>query len=182
MKFDINKKIEMCVSDNQLRPVLQSVYLNVEDKKLVATDGRKMAQIDCEIEEGDTSGLIPIEAIKHYRKVNKKVNCYSMKCNGSCKITTSEGTIEFNRPDYQFPNYNNVIPKYEKMFKMSINAEYLLEIAKALGSDGKVTFNIPLKTDESGEIIDIDIKVPLTVDSNNSNTDDMGLLMQCIPQ
>ena len=73
MKFNRDCQIEkVCTHPKMIRPPLENVWLDIEKKRLLATDGKIMAIVPCEPEEGDISGYISPESIKTYRQASKK--------------------------------------------------------------------------------------------------------------
>jgi hypothetical protein len=136
MKFKTECMIEKVVDGPEgYWPQLQNVYFDADKQKLIATDGKHMAVVACEKEEGDTSGFISPEAIKEYRKQSKK-SLVSLVANGQQKI----GPFSLERPTAeqhgQFPNWEMVLPKADNpvTFEISFNASMLLELAQASGS------------------------------------------------
>ena len=142
MKFKNECMIEKVTDGPKgYRPQLQNVYFDADKQKLIATDGKHMAVIPCEKEDGDTSGFISPEAIKEYRKQSKK-SLVSLIANGQQKI----GPFSLERPTTethgQYPNWEAVIPKEDAekpvTFEVGLNASLLLQIAQALGSADNV--------------------------------------------
>jgi len=143
MKLPKNCKIELCVSDDKTRLSLGYPYLDVQDGKgtLVATDGRKLVILGVELGANDVQGWVSIPALVAARKLAGKLPDVVLECNGACKLP--DGTA-FPRPldsDFRFPNWRQVVPDEgrESVFRVSFNPEYLMELAKALGSSDKVT-------------------------------------------
>jgi DNA polymerase III sliding clamp (beta) subunit (PCNA family) len=142
MKLPKNCKIEACVSNDETRLPLGFPYLDVQDGKgtLVATDGRKMVILGVELGQNDVQGWVSIPALVAARKAAGKSPDVVIECNGACKLT--DGTA-FPRPldsDFRFPNWRQVVPEEgrKSVFRVSFNPEYLMELAKALGSTDKV--------------------------------------------
>jgi len=127
------QKPEICCSKDQTRPHLCAAYLDVDRKTLVSTDGHRLITVPVEVDEGDTSGPIPPQALADARRYGGTI-----KANGAAVLSNG---ATFERPDVQFPPYGAVIeskPQYP--ISISFNAKYLAEIAKALDAQkGQVT-------------------------------------------
>ena len=128
--------------------MLQNVFFDKEKGKLIATDGKRMAIVTAEAEEGDTSGFVSPEALKEYRRQAKK-SAVSLLVNGKQIV----GPFSLDRPTQEqvgnFPNWQAVLPtKNDKVtLKIGLNAKLLWELAQALGSEGVVT--LELRDDKS---------------------------------
>ena len=131
MIVDKKYKIEKAVSTDGTRYVLNHVYLDVEKKRAVATTGRILAVVPCDIADDDVTGMIPVDAIKAARKV-KGLNIV-VGANGNCETLNGQ---TFKRPDGTFPKYEGVIPKHASGgIKISLNAKFLYQLAQATGDD-----------------------------------------------
>jgi DNA polymerase III sliding clamp (beta) subunit (PCNA family) len=140
MKFDAKYKPELCASKDYTRPMLAHVELDVEHKRMLATDGHRLVVVPVTIEDHDASGPISKEALVASRKATKNTNGDAwIKANGSLAVYGAT----LDRPAArQFPPVEQVIPKDRKA-TISFSAKYLKEIADALGSkDGVVTLGI----------------------------------------
>lgn len=134
MKIDNALKPELVCSKDATRPILQQAYLKGD--RLVATNGRSLAVIPVEREDGDTDGFISPAALKAARKLAKRRDAVSIKANGC--LALADGTQLPRTEPGQFPNYEQVIPKTpEESHKitLALDAKMLLDLAQALGSD-----------------------------------------------
>ncbi len=153
MKFDKDCQIEKAASLDTSRPGLENVYFDKDKCKLIATDGRRMAIIPCDPENGDVSGLVSPAALKEYRKQSKKA-LVSLELNGTQKV----GAYSLERPTQEqngnFPNWEMVLPKASDKvtFEIGLNAELLVELAKAIGSSDGV---VKLKFIDSLKVIQV---------------------------
>ena len=151
MKFDPKYQPELIASDDDTRPNLHYVELDVDGMRMLATDGHRGIIVPCEPEPGDVTGIIVSEALKGARKAAKTKLAKTMglqpsiKANGSLVIDASpEGTVPnmtFARPDRDgqpFPPLDKVMPKFSQgmldTHTFAVNARYLYELAVALGS------------------------------------------------
>lgn len=146
MKINNNSQIEKACSVDPARPIIHSPYLDVVDSPnerigtVVATDGRIIAMIPCELEEGDQAGIIPADRFKAARKKRKHPGIYD----------TAE--VPCDSPGTGFPQWRQVIPPsdtYAKSISVRLDAQLLLNLAAALSVDGsrKIELVIPLEDD-----------------------------------
>lgn len=130
--------IEKACSGDASRPVLSSVYLErLENQpiqgRLLATNGRIAAVVPVVVTDADKSGYIPADALKAARKHGNA----EFLANGACVMPDGQ---TFARPDHgKYPNVENVIPKGETKFSVSLDPELLYSLAQAIGSDRGVT-------------------------------------------
>lgn len=124
-------KIELACGKNDIRAYLNMPHFDANQKAIVCTNGRILAVVNVEPEEGDTGGPIPLDAIKTARG---KVAKGQVLLNGSA---VSAG-ISYPRPDLgQFPDYRQAVPeKPDRAPDVTLNAEFLYDLARAI-STGK---------------------------------------------
>ncbi len=149
MKLDPAFKIEKACSADRTRPVLTCAYLDVENRKVVATDSYVLAVLPCEIEEGDTAGLIPSAAFPALRKASKHEGG-TLAANGSARVVDpfEQTSQDFPRPDGQYPDWQRLCALPEPsaddgganatmgpLAEFGINVAELAKLAAALGSD-----------------------------------------------
>ena len=141
MKFP-KTMIEKCVSKKDVRYYLNDCHLDVENKRLVATDGHKAVFLPVTVSESDTSGPVTSEAIIAARKLAKGKGVCEIGCNGSLELSNG---ASFPRPDHgtSYPEMDRILPQIDTDIRVSLNAQYLLDIAKAI-SDGKFATNVTL--------------------------------------
>ena len=172
-------EVERVASSDKARPVLSYVHLNVENGTLEATDSHKAVVIPVEIEDGDTSGPIPPEALKAQRKASK-YGAASLSANGGVSLTTPEGEQTWVRPDAGvFPNLAQVTAAEYSRFRICLNPKYLLELAHALGNPEQVVveFARPIdkvEGDDTGAFLNPLKPMRVTVPSGG---DSYGILM-----
>ena len=102
-----NTKIESAVDSKEMRLHLTEPFLDVENKRLVATDGKILTAIKVEVEPDDVSGYISKDALVAARKIAKKYKeeTIEIRANGSLELKTGD---KFNRRDLgTFPNVDN---------------------------------------------------------------------------
>lgn len=138
MKILKNAKVEKAVATETARYVMNDCWLSVEDKRLVATDGRIMVAFPIEPEEGDESGPMSVKALQAARKAApKKATHFSLKANGHY-ILPDGGTMPRDKTHNRFLDWKAIIPtNTAKAGKetLSINAAYLEKIQEAIAAD-----------------------------------------------
>ena len=130
------EKIERvtALSSEERRYVLTSVMLDVEKKRLLATNGYIAVVIPCEPDEGDVSGLIPATAFKLARRFG--IDC--IKATGETillsKVHAEEYciTIEIKRPIGAFPNIDATIPQASGLPTFAVSLDRLSDVISAI--------------------------------------------------
>lgn len=144
MRFKSEKKVqpELVASKDVARPVLTKVHLNVEQSVVEVTDSYMLARFPVELDEGDTSGPIPVDALKASRKAPIRGHSTRIALNGDAECIMDSGGIEstyatFSRESagYTFPNCAQLIPENLSDFEIGIDAGKLLKLAKAMGDE-----------------------------------------------
>ena len=89
---DLTAGLRSCAGVKDVRVQIRDPHLDVENKCLVATDGHKLIRIPVEVSPADTSGPVPLDAIKDARK--RKLESAEIVCNGDATlIDSSSGQI-----------------------------------------------------------------------------------------
>ena len=136
MKIDPKLKLEKIAGVKDVRVHIRDPHLDVENKCLVATDGHKLVRIPVEVSTADTSGPVPLDAIKDARK--RKLESAEIVCNGDATLVdpnSGKHLAHYDRVDYgNFPDYERVLPddSEKPIASVLLNARYLLELAQAL--------------------------------------------------
>lgn len=130
-------KIELATSQEASRYTLQAVKLDVEQKKLIATDGHILACIPAEVAADDHSALIALDVMKSLRAIKKqqKHGEPQVTTNGKITVESLNTRSEFPLAEGSFPNYEAVKPKMEGPHTIGIDAALLLRLAQALSGD-----------------------------------------------
>lgn len=159
MKFDLKHKPELFASKDETRPHLTQCHLDVEAAKLVATDGHRLIVLPVEVDEHDHTGWVSAEALEAARKAERKRRGThaTIAANGAL-ATGADGTgPTFPRRTQEeagpFPPYQHVVgvPTTRYVVDFAVNASYLAEAAKAMGSD---SLRIRLFVDEPRDTTD----------------------------
>ena len=173
MKTKAKYEIELAASKDECRQVITNVQLDKKNNCLIATDGKILAIVPVETDIDDISGPVSPEAFKNARKgVSKKQREDNAEINIACKqkelkVYGKNDVTTMQRPNMNlnYPNYKQIIPRNEATIKIIFNPEYLLRIAKAIGSSESVTLEI------------VDELSPITVYPNQKGNDAFGILM-----
>lgn len=170
MKVNSNAKLELSVSCDKHRAVLNNVFLDTKNQCLVATDGKQMAIVPCLVEEGDEDGFISPDALKQARKLARGSEDCTIGCNGSLALTNGAQLPRPKTDDFgTFPNYRQVLPKPDAPIKQTIafDAQLLWELCQAMGGNTSI---VTLKIES--EMVSIRV-------SKSSAPSAQGVLMPC---
>jgi len=135
MRIDRRFKPEVAVSKRPAVPVLHHCRLDAEAGVIEATDGFLAVRVPAIIEEGDTTGVVPADALKLARTIGDKDDAVRLNCNGAVEVP---GVASFERHTQQgFPNIPTAFDGLPQKAKITvgINAAILHQAAKALGTD-----------------------------------------------
>jgi DNA polymerase III sliding clamp (beta) subunit (PCNA family) len=126
---------EACASKDQTRPVLTCLHLRINEDgtaTLEATDSYQAISIPVTVEEGDTEGLIPVEAVTEARKQGRGTKEVNLEANG--KVIAPNGA-SWVRPEGTFPKIPELIPAQLAEFEIGLNPTLLANMAKAFGAE-----------------------------------------------
>lgn len=173
-----NAEIEQAVSPDQSRFTIGGVLLDVEAKKLIATDGHILAVIPADIEDNDHRGIIPTEAMQTARKMSKAAKAdATIQVNGKANITAGNQQASFDLETGNFPRYQEVMAKMEGPATVSFNVNLLLRLAKAL--DNRDASD---KRHKKEIIVSLWIKdSQSSIGVSASGSENAGVLMPCRP-
>lgn len=176
MKIDKNIKPELVASpksDN--RPTLSEPHLRFVNGQavLLATDGRMMVVIPVAKDETDVEGRVSAAVLKAARQQAGRLGMMEITL-GETHATLRDGTSmprNGTSNDHEYPNYAVALPggidefgcpKIPDHYRpiMTLNAEYLVSIVRALGSEGCVIYGNPEDREDVMIIKPIDSPVP----------------------
>ena len=135
------KKTSFAISTDESRYVLNGIFISLKDHKMtmVATDGRRLALVDEEIELGDTTGefIVPTKAVNELSrllgdkgeveiKFTENQVAFSLKNDKGFSILIISKLVEGN-----YPNYRQVIPAETKERVPLIREEFLAALKRA---------------------------------------------------
>lgn len=131
------RKTSFAMSTDEARYVLNGIFFSIKEHKLtmVATDGRRLALVEEEVEvpaESQTDFIVPTKAINELNRL--------LQANGQLEIKCSGNQASFNMRDEKgfsillisklvegnYPNYRQVIPAESKE-RISLSREELLQ-------------------------------------------------------
>ena len=141
MKIDKKYKIEEAASSDKTRYAINCVRIDALNgsAKAIATDGKIMAIVPIELQDGDKSEVsLPCDAIKAARKAAGKVFAPQIKLNGHAVVEDGNGSRAFNYNEDRYPNFAQVIPKESKpdeVYNISFDVKLLTRLWKALGGE-----------------------------------------------
>jgi DNA polymerase III sliding clamp (beta) subunit (PCNA family) len=174
MKINKNYKPELCSSLDSEKPHLRNLWLDVEKKRLFATDGKRLVVIVVEINSEDKSGPITARALKEAREVQE--NSVRAKDDMPSIHATEKdlivGDTKFKRPTdngFPFTSIETIladVDKREQTVKIGINARLLYEAAMALGAE-KIVLSVDSK----------DSTAPMKITSLSSHDENLVMLM-----
>ncbi len=135
------KKTSFAISTDESRYVLNGIFISLKDHKMtmVATDGRRLALVDEEMELGDTTGefIVPTKAVNELGrllsdkgeveiKFSENQVAFSLKNDKGFSILIISKLVEGN-----YPNYRQVIPAETKERVPLIREEFLAALKRA---------------------------------------------------
>lgn len=125
--------IEAAAATDNGRYSLNAVQLDVEKKRLLATDGHILASIPVVPAADDHSGLIPVDAFKAARRMQRETKQDAMiAVNGSVRLTAGNVQAEFQKADGTFPNWERVMMPAKGRCTIAFDVDLLVRLAKAI--------------------------------------------------
>jgi hypothetical protein len=137
MKINKHYKPEKVVSADEMRPILQKIF--IDNDCAVSTNGRTIAILPIEVAEQDVvkqmidpqvltiaRGLVPAENTDIEMELN------------DCKAILSQGIsiplqLELLKPDDRYVDYKSVIPKGDPKLSISLDVKELNKLTAAFG-------------------------------------------------
>lgn len=165
----VNSKalIEKCADVKGIRG-MNEPHLDVENSKLIATDGHRMVVLPVELDADDTTGEITRDVLKSARKINRETA--EVRANGG--YTLSDGSTSPRSSITSYPNWERVVPPKGRL-EIILNARYLHEISQALGVDKNQGIKLFIDPD--------DITRAMYVEPAMPNGDEFGVIMPIRP-
>jgi hypothetical protein len=188
MKIDKNYRPELVVCQDGTSLPLTQVHLDVEGKRVVATNGSSLVVCPVEQSEADVSGSVPVEALKLARKLCKQERRRSVDGKRweyetpPCTVDLADSAharmrdgSTLPRPDLgKFPPFDRVIPDYpdsdKTLVRLTLNAHLLAELATAMDADG-ITLTFPAPG-PGAELLS-----PIKVTARDRDNEAFGVLM-----
>jgi DNA polymerase III sliding clamp (beta) subunit (PCNA family) len=138
------KALTDCASTDTRRPPLQHILLSasgegyVDGPALIATDGVRMVAVPVRLQdgekiEGDT--LIPAAALRALKPLPRNRDA-RLDVNGAVEAQVVGAVARFTIPDDgPYPAVSQVAQKGDAVVTIALNAAFLYEMARAMGTD-----------------------------------------------
>lgn len=126
--------------DRKMEPYLD-IEVDAEGKRtgrIMATDGKRMMVIPVELDDADVEGFIPVAVFKAARAVNKTWTVLTIYCDATT-FKLRDGTTMPRHEGRKPLQWRQVIPTYPGTHEVKLNPEFLLSLAKAMGSPEQIT-------------------------------------------
>lgn len=131
------RKTSYAISTDETRYVLNGVLLSFRNEKMtmVATDGRRLALIEAEVEfpasqEGDV--IIPTKAINELERMLGEEGSVELALSGSqARFQVGENVLITKLIEGNYPNFRQVIPS-EPRHRVAIDRELLAQTVKRI--------------------------------------------------
>jgi len=173
MKFDRTLRPWLAASTDESRIHLVNLMLDVEKKRLLATNGHILVSVPVAPGPGDKSGLLSVACVKwaHGRAEHDGSDEAFIDC--TSKSVAVVGDVTFKRPSEldknvgKFPPAYEIFPKFEKGEKLhvfALDANYLIKLANALGKgepgeDHSATVRLTVRAkDEMLDVIQVEVQ------------------------
>lgn len=147
MKFDTKYRIEEACSKDVTRPHLTHVELDVEGKRMMATNGHFAVSVPCEPETGDKAGPIQKEAIVEARRSAKRdlLGVRRPRVRARSKVLDVNEQVMYRRPKTTSAPIGQVLknaPKFGAKGTVSVTLDptYLVAAARAMGRSGYLRY------------------------------------------
>ena len=129
------KKTAYAISNDETRYVLNGIFTSFRDGKmtLVATDGRRLAMVDADLEfpaSHETDVIIPTKAVQELQRLLGEVGEVIVKLSDSqISFTIGDSLLCSKLIEGNYPNYRQVIPG-DSNERVVIGREALLETVR----------------------------------------------------
>ncbi len=129
------RKTSYAISTDETRYVLNGIFASFRDGKmtLVATDGRRLAMVDSDLEfpaSHETDVIIPTKAVQELQRLLGDTGDVIVNLTGNqVSFTIGDSLLVSKLIDGNYPNYRQVIPG-DAVERVVIGREALLETAR----------------------------------------------------
>ncbi len=175
-----NTKFDKCAATKaDPRYYLREPWLDVDGKRLLATNGHAMVVIPVEVDPDDTTGTVPMEAVKAVRKVHKK--------DGHLLLEAAHANAyggRYPREECKYPDVDQIIeplPKGEGEADIVLDAKMLYDLAQALmacKTTEAARVRLYFRKDEEGTV-DKTAAIRVVPMGLNCAADAFGIIMPC---
>lgn len=155
MKLPYSCKIDECCSKDETRGRIMHPYIDTnESPVIVATDGRRIAVLPVQLEDGDCGGVVPVGAMRVARQIARdeleattpremeygeeppSPDTIELVLGGS---TIGVGGFKIDRHPVDFPKWREAVAATKPpRFRISLNADLLAGLQHALGTSAVV--------------------------------------------
>jgi DNA polymerase III subunit beta len=128
------KKTSYAISTDETRYVLNGIFTSFRDGKmtLVATDGRRLAMVDADLEfpaSHETDVIIPTKAVQELQRCSASPAMSSSNSDSQISFTIGDSLLCSKLIEGNYPNYRQVIPG-DSNERVVISREALLETVR----------------------------------------------------
>lgn len=145
-----HKNVKAAVSHDSLRPAMQGALYRPEEKELVATNGHILVRWPVEPSEGDTPGVVPLDAF-HTTGIhkNKRNEDPELRTNGKIETVGNVATKVTEFVDEEYPQFERVWtenedPTFEIGFSLD-TLQQLIDSFPASANNRSVRFRFSSK-------------------------------------
>lgn len=176
-----NTKFEKCAATKaDVRYYLREPWLDVDGKRLLATDGHVLAVIPVEVDDDDTTGTVPMDAVKAVRKVSKK--------GGELLLETAHANaygVRYPREECKYPDVDRILEPANNgkgTPDIVVDAKLLYDLAQAL-IECKTTepalVRLYFKRDDDSGLVDKKSAIRVEPMGPNAVAGAFGIIMPC---
>jgi hypothetical protein len=136
MKIDKKYRLETAVSTDESRENLANI--SVTRRHAIACDGKMIAIVPVEIDEGDEVGWMTPDALKQARKANPRgLDTIRIILNGQQELQDGSTVKRPSFDEVRPPKMVQILLKAHRgrTFRVGINAGMLKSLSEALGTD-----------------------------------------------
>jgi DNA polymerase III sliding clamp (beta) subunit (PCNA family) len=178
MKINKKYKIESASSTDASRYILNSVLVEKtsvtkdgRQAQAIATDGRIMAIVPAQLEDGDKEeAIVSPKAFATARKACGKLVDARIELSESARVASVDGEQSFGYIEGNYPNWKQVLPgDYKKSLRVSLDAKLLFNLWKAIGGEAASNNQINLEIDMQSDFNPIKV---------TTEGDGLGIIMR----
>ena len=138
MRVDSKYKLECATTKDKGRPVLMLLKVDTLNDKpvLIATDGRLMAIVPCEVRDNEQGKIFsPVSLVAARKLAKRNQSAEVVLQNGTA--TLIDGSSTPTPTDMEYPNWKAVQPDPKRKIRVTValNAAFLARLAAALGNE-----------------------------------------------
>ena len=136
MKYDKKYKLHKICASNRTRYAIHGVRYVPSEAILISTNGRAMAVVECQPEDGDKECTVPRQMFSMSEQTNVFNKAQVSICEGVAKIRRSGGELSAGLLDGEYPDYKLIPPKAgRKTISLTLDLKILQNLAAAIGAE-----------------------------------------------